>query len=176
MDRKAIPAILAALSCAALLAAGCGGGGKGQESTPEGERRISIEQGDEEGGGKITLEGEEGQSTIEVQEEVPSEESLGAPIYPKAQYVPGSGVSGKTTSGEKEFEVTGAEFTTKDKINKVVDWYKGKLGDPVSKESAETTWIFQDAQGKLTAVIVEQAEGAVKITIGKVSGDIDIKL
>ncbi len=176
MIRKKAAAALAAFLCALALVAGCGGGG-GQETPAEGgERKIEVQQGGEGESGKITLEGEEGQSTIEVQEEVPSEESLGAPIYPRAAYVPGSGVSGRTTSGEKELEVTGAEFTTRDKIGKVVDWYRGKLGEPVSGGDAETTWIFQDAQGKLTAVIVEPADGAVKITIGKVSGDIDIKL
>ncbi|NPV60569.1 MAG: hypothetical protein HPY75_13040 [Actinobacteria bacterium] len=175
MRARTSVALAVALLCLVILAAGCGRGGE-QSPPAEGERKIDVEQSGEGGGGKVTLEGEEGQSTIEVQEEVPSEESLGAPIYPKATYVPGSGVSGKTTSGEKEFEVSGAEFTTGDKLSKVVEWYKTKLGDPVSGGSAETTWIFQDTQGKLTAVIVEPADGAVKITIGKVSGDLDIKL
>lgn len=175
MRARTVAAMTVAALCLVILAAGCGKGGE-QGAPAEGERKIDVERSGEGGGGKITLEGEEGQSTIEVQEQPPSEESLGAPIYPKAEYVPGSGVSGKTTSGEKEFEVSGAEFTSKDKLSKVVDWYRGRLGDPVSSSDAETTWIFQDREGKLTAVIVEPHEGAVKITIGKVSGDIDIRL
>jgi len=155
-------------------------GNDGQdESAEDGEREITVEEPQEEGGsGKVTLEGENGEeATIEVQEQAPSEEALGAPIYPNAQYIEGSGVSGTTTSGDKELTAAGAEFTTSDDISKVVSWYKGKLGEPMSASAEITTWMFQDQAGAIVTVMVElTTEGTTKITIAKVAGDIDIDL
>ena len=138
-----------------------------------------MEEPQEEGGsGKVTLEGEDGEeTTIEVQEEAPSEESLGAPIYPNAEYVEGSGVSGTTSSGDKQLSASGAEFTTSDNISKVVSWYRERLGEPMSTAAEVTSWMFQGQDGAVTTVIVELfEEGVTKITIAKVSGDIDIDL
>ena len=82
--------------------------------------------------GKVTLEEEGGeQSTVEVQEQAPSEDALGAPVYPGAKYREGSGVSGTTTSGDQQLAVAGAEFTTTDAIAKVVSWYESKIGAPM---------------------------------------------
>ena len=150
------------------------------EATEDGEREITVEEPQEEGeSGKVTLEGDNGEeATIEVQEEVPSEESLGAPIYPNAEYIEGSGVSGTTTSGDKELTASGAEFTTSDDISKVVSWYKGKIGEPMSTSAEISTWMFQDQEGAITTVVVELFEDntKTKITIAKVMGDIDIDL
>ncbi|MBN2026606.1 MAG: hypothetical protein JW854_07610 [Actinobacteria bacterium] len=154
-------------------------GGDGEaEETEDGEREITVEESQEEGGGgTVTLEGDNGEeTTIDVQEQAPSEEALGAPIYPNAEYIEGSGVSGTTTSGDKELTAAGAEFTTSDDISKVVSWYKGKLGEPMSASAEITTWMFQDQQGAITTVVVELFEGKTKITIAKVAGDIDIDL
>lgn len=186
--------ILCIIATLAFLA-GCGGGedggnksssesgtgADGEEqagATEGGEREITVEESQGEGeGGTVTLEGENGEeTTIEVQEQAPSEEALGAPIYPNSQYIEGSGVSGTTTSGDKELTASGAEFTTSDDISKVVNWYKGELGEPMSASAEVTTWMFQDQDGAITTVVVELFEGKTKITIAKVSGDIDIDL
>jgi len=154
------------------------GGDEQAEIIEGGEREITVEEPQAEGeSGKVTLEGDNGEeATIEVQEQAPSEEALGAPIYPNSQYVEGSGVSGTTTSGDKELTAAGAEFTTGDDISKVVSWYKGKLGEPMSATAEITTWMFQDMEGAITTVIVELSEGKTKITIAKVAGDIDIDI
>jgi len=194
---KKILTLILILVCIATLAflVGCGDGddsgkgngdanvaeeGEGQTQVIEdGEREITVEEPQEEGeSGKVTLEGEDGEeTTIEVQEEAPSEESLGAPIYPNAEYVEGSGVSGTTSSGDKQLNASGAEFTTSDDISKVVSWYRERLGEPMSTSAEVTSWMFQAQEGALTTVIVELfEEGVTKITIAKVSGDIDIDL
>jgi len=155
------------------------GEGEGQEqAVDEGGKKITVEESTEGGdSGTVTVEGEEGQeSTIEVQEQAPSEEALGAPIYPNAQYVEGSGVSGTTTSGDKQLTATGAEFVTSDSLDKVVNWYKGKLGEPMASSPEESNWMYQDQDGRIITVIVKLFEGKTNITIATVSGDIDINL
>jgi hypothetical protein len=144
------------------------------EITDEGGKKITVEESQEEGGsGTITLEGEGGeQSTIEVQEQAPSEEALGAPIYPNSQYVEGSGVSGTSTQGDKKITATGAEFTTGDSASKVIGWYKTKLGEPMQSGPETATWMFKDSEEAVITVIIEPFEGKLKITIAKVSGDI----
>jgi hypothetical protein len=167
------------LAVAAVACAGCGDKGDEQVQVIEEDgRKITVEEPTAEGDpGKVTLEGEQGeQSTIEVQEQAPSEEALGAPLYPASQYVEGSGVSGTTSSGEKQISASGAEFTTADAITKVVNWYKGNLGEPMAASPENTTWMIQGQDGSIVTVIVELYDKEVKITIAKVSGDVDIQL
>jgi hypothetical protein len=195
---KRIYVFILVLLCVATFAllAGCGKDGdavsvnaeSGDAAAENGEeqvevieedgKKITVEESQEEGGtDKVTLEGEGGeQSTIEVQDQAPSEEALGAPIYPGSQFTEDSGVSGTTTSGDKQVSVTGAEFTTTDAITKVVEWYKGKLGEPMTSAPETATWMYQGQDGSIVTVIVELFEDRVKITIAKVSGDIDMNL
>ena len=142
------------------------------EITGDEGQKITVEESQEEGeSDKVIIEGEDGeQSTIEVQDQAPSEEALGVPIYPGSRFIEGSGVSGTTTSGGQEVSITGAEFTSGDAIAKVVDWYKGKLGEPMSSAPENTTWMLQSEDGSIITVVVELYEDQVKITIAKVIG------
>ncbi len=181
---------MAACIVSLALLAGCGGGGGDGDNGGEAEseeqvqvvdesgRKITVEEPQEEGGaGTITLENEQGgESTIEVQPQAPTEESLGVPIYSGAAYVEGSGVSGTTTSEGKQLTASGAEFTSKDNIAKVADWYKGKLGEPMVSSPEEATWMLQSQAGEIITVIVAVEEGQTRITIAKVSGDLDVSL
>jgi hypothetical protein len=177
--------VITALAASLSVIAGCGGGSGDGEAVENGrrviedeQRKITVEEPEgEEDSGKVTIEGEQGeQATIEVQGQAPSEEALGASIYPGADYIEGSGVSGTTTSGDKELTASGAEFTTGDAIGKVIDWYKGKLGEPLVNMPEEATWMIQNQDGSITTVIVAIFEGETKITIAKIGGDIDIRL
>lgn len=172
---KRITALLlvVGLAAALLLVTGCGGDDNSFE-TPEG--RVTVEEPQEEGqGGKLKVESESGETTIEVSEEAPSEEELGVPVYPGAEYVEGSGVSGKVTSGEGgEFETSGAEFTSADGIEQVAAWYRERLGEPMVSTPEETTWIFREESGLITTVILQVEEGLTKITIARLSGEMDI--
>jgi hypothetical protein len=172
--KKVLALLLLVILAASLsVAAGCGNDKKTVETE---EGKITVEETGEEGqGGTITFEGDKGQTTVEVGEEkIPTEEELGAPIYEGAEYVTGSGVASNINAGEGQVAVTAAEYTTKDGIKKVVDWYKGKMGDPMINTPEETTWLSRDESGQITSVSVKVEEGAVKITIEKVSGNLDV--
>jgi hypothetical protein len=118
------------------------------------------------------LSGEDGESTYEVGEErVPSEEELGAPIYPGAEYVPGTGIPLKKSSAEGEVSIITAEYSTSVTAQKVVNWYTGKLGKPslIDESTGETAWIYKNDAGDVIDVTVKSKEGAVIITIAKMT-------
>ena len=187
--------ILAFLASFALLA-GCGEGEKANietagneeaventetggeekvEITDEEGKKITVEESQEEGeSDKVVIEGENGEkSTIEVQDQAPSEEELGVPIYPDSQYIEGTGINGTAQQNGQEVSIVGAEFTTKDAIGKVVEWYKGKLGEPMAPSPESTMWMLQGKDGSIVTVVVDLVEeNKVKIAITKLSGDI----
>jgi hypothetical protein len=172
-----ILAAVLSLILASMLAVFAGCGDSATETTDDGGRKITVEESQNEGeGGTVTLEGEDGETSIDWEKQAPTEESLGVAIYPKAEYIPGSGVSSKTTSGEKENTLVGAEFTTTDDIKKVVSWYTAELGEPLTNTAEGARWGFQNENGELFEVKVEPFEGKVKIFIARFSGDVDINL
>ncbi len=167
MRKPALATALLALALGTCLLAGCGG------DKQEGEGfNYSIEQTGEGGEpGKVVIEGEGGEdTTLEVSETAPTEQDLGVPIYPGAEYVPGSGQSLKTTQGESELFAIGAEFTAADGYEKVVGFYEDKLGSPNMVEETVSDWLLKDESGKIFLVSVEKADPGVKITIIKRSG------
>lgn len=174
MKRIPIFILLLLMIAALAVAAGCSdnGGEKAVEST---ERQITEEQSEEGDGKKFTVEGEEGVATIEVEEEDLTQETLGVPIYPGAALVPGSGLSSKTASGEKENTFIGAEFVTGDSMQKVLDWYTEVLGEVTEGAPEENIWLFQDQEGFLHLVKLEIEGDGVKITIFKMGGNVDIE-
>lgn len=159
-----------------LASAGCGG--SDTKVIEDEGRKITVEETGEGGRpGKVTVEGEDGEATVEVSEQVPTEESLGVPIYPGAAYVPGSGVASKTSSQDKELLLTGAEFTTADAYANVTDFYRAALElDPAQESDTVTDWLYQEESGQLVLITIEVLEGQVKITINKASGSPDIKM
>ncbi len=167
--------LLLLIIAALAVAAGCGddGGGKAVEGE---ERKITEEQGEEEGSKKFNVEGEKGEATIELEEEEFTEETLGVPIYPGAEFIPGSGVNSTITSGDKENTFLGAEFVTADPIQKVSEWYTARLGEATEETPEETEWLFQDREGLIYTVNIETTEDGAKITILKIGGDFDIEL
>ena len=177
MRKTLILLLSVSLVLSLALFAGCGGDGGKRTIETEGDKKITVEEPGEEGeGSKYKVEGEQGEATIEVGELEPSEENLGAPIYPGAELVPGSSLSSKTTSGEKVFVTTQAEFTTGDDRQKATDWYQERLGQPMESTPEETYWIFRNEAGQVVEVKVEVCEGKTKITIAQVGGDVDIRI
>ena len=181
MKKVLVLLLLICLAAAVFVAAGCGGdeaeeqadGATGEEGTvqlPEGE--ISIEDTEKtDEGGKVTVEGEGGEgATIEYSQEVPSEEELGAPVYPNATYEPESGVSTDVTTEEGEFSATGAEFNTTDDYDNVVRWYRDRLGESSFSEPGETVWMLGDAEKEMVMVSVADEGDRVVIVIARISG------
>jgi Cu/Zn superoxide dismutase len=165
--RKFLVFVLILAMTATLIAlAGCG---KKTTTikTPEGDVTVTGEKG-----GEVTLHGEEGDVTYKSSEGEPTEEELGVPVYPDADYVPGSGSTASAGSEQGGLAVAGAEYTTKDDYDEVVSWYKQKLGKPFmesTENGKETTWMNASEQ-LTTTVTVAYEDGEVKIKISKISG------
>ena len=165
--------LLLALAVTVLVLAGCGDSANTVEDQG---RKITVGEQEDGENDKVTVEGEQGEATIEVEDTEYTEETLGVPVYPGAELVPDSGVNARTTSGEKENTFIGAEFTTADAMAGVVDWYVTILGEATEVVPQETTWLFQDGEGYLYLVVVEAGEAGTKITINKMGGNLDIDL
>lgn len=145
-----------------------GGCGKKETTikTPEGEVKV------EEDGGEVTIRTEEGETVYRSSTEAPTEEELGAPIYPDAEYVPGSGGTVTGTGEGQRVSTASAEFRTGDDFDEVVAWYEDKLG-PADLETTEplaAMWNKYDESGGIT-VRVEEQEGEVAITISRISSE-----
>ncbi len=165
MRKAAVMLLLLALAVSLVMAVGCGGS-ETTVKTPEGEVKVEEEDG------KVTYETEEGKVTYEGSDKAPSEAELGAPVYPGAKYVEGSGGSATATGPEGEFSTAGAEFVTEDSYSKVVDFYRGELGEPMYQDTAakEATWMMNVNEESFTVVTVSEEDGEVKISIGRMAG------
>lgn len=154
-----------ALVATLLILAGCGGK-ETTIKTPEGE--VTVEEGE---GGKVTLRDEEGEVTYEYSDRPPTEEELGAPIYPGADYVEGTGGMVTGTSEGEEVTTAGAQFTTKDDIDEVISWYRGKLGAPMYENTSprEASWVKSEEDSTVTVLVAEE-EGKTSIQIARISG------
>jgi len=141
------------------------------------EETISTPFGDvtvEEDNGEVTYETDEGDVTYDVSDEAPSENELGAPIYPDSEYVPGSGGTATASGPEGDFTTAGAEFTTNDSYDDVVEFYTDELGDPLIEDSTamEATWMLDLDDESVVTVTVTDEGGEVLIYIGRLGGEI----
>ena len=166
MKKALIMILLMGLVVSLIAVTGCGEK-KTTIKTPEGE--VTVEEG---GGGKYTYETDEGEVTYDVSEGAPSEEELGAPIYPGAEYVEGSGGSVTGTGAEGGFATAGAEFKTDDSYDKVVSFYQKELGPPTYQDASlkQATWMVNATEESFTVVTVSVEEGEVTISIGRMAG------
>jgi len=140
------------------------------------EETVKTPFGDvtvEDDGGSVTYETEEGDVTYDVSDEPPSEAELGAPIYPDAEYVPGSGGTVSATGEEGEFTTAGAEFTTSDSFEDVLGFYTDELGEPlyVDTTGGEASWMLDMDEESFTVVTITDQGGEVSISIGRMAGD-----
>ena len=166
------------------------GGEEGEVNTGEGDEETGSESAAGEnandgGGGEAPAEsdgnapppeGQEGTDIIpDISTDMPTEEQLGAPIYPGAAYVPGSGGSATATGPEGELAVYYAEFTTNDSFDKVAAFYEGRLGPPQQKEAStpQAVWMVNNGDGTITVVAVSRANGGLEIAVGRTTGDLN---
>ena len=165
MKRVLVLLMLLALVAGLVAVVGCGDDTK-TVKTPVGDVTV------QEDGGEITYETEEGDVSYEYSEEAPSEADLGAPIYPDSEYVPDSGGVVKTTGPEGEYTTAGAEFTTSDDYQDVVDFYTGELGTPLIEDETtrEATWMSDLSDASVVTVTVTDEGGEVLIYIGRLGG------
>lgn len=159
--------LIGILMASLALMAGCGSSNTVQ--TPGG----SVTPQDNGNSGTVTTPN--GSTTYS--DQAPTEQQLGAPVYPGANYVQVSGGSASGTNSSEQYSATGAEFTTSDGFDTVVAWYTGKLGAPMytgtsgsSDSSQESIWL-SNSSGHATAVTVDQESDATHITIRSSGGD-----
>jgi hypothetical protein len=163
-----------------ILLAGCGkkAQSEGQEET--GQPQVSVEKVDESGG-SVVFEGtgpsgEPAQGRVDVRKERPTEEDLGAPVYPKAQYSQDSGTDATVSAGGKELRIVASDFVSGDPYRTVVEWYRKKLGEPLISLAEETTWIKSGGERSMVTVAVRHQEGKTWINIRRLTGDLDLPL
>jgi hypothetical protein len=174
MKRAVALLVLGLLALSLLAAAGCGEK-KTTITTPEGN--VTVEEGE---GGKVTVQGEGGEVAYEWSGKAPTEEQLGVPIYPGAQYVPESGGSGSFSDDKGATSIVAADFTTTDSFDKVLAWYTGKLGQPLYvEEGKEATWMsgmgmdgsgFKAEEGEIITLAIKAGSGKVTISAGRMAG------
>lgn len=154
--------VLLALTVSLLATVGCGEK-KTTVSTPEGKMTVS----EDDGSGSVTITGDDGEMTYSADDKAPTEDELGAPIYPGAKYVQGSGGTLTTTTDGETSTMSSGEFTTTDSYVKVVEWYTGKLGTPFASDSEDSIWMPGGSHEEYdaTTVQVTAEDGKVTITI-----------
>jgi hypothetical protein len=168
VKRGLILIVLLALTISLVAAVGCG---KKTTTTTNPDGSVTVTNNDNTDTGKVTIKDESGNdSTYEWSDKAPSEAELGAPVYPGATYVPGTGGSGGVSSEEGNTAVAGADFTTTDSLSKVVDWYTGKLGTPLSSTDNEYIWMPNSNidTGNFVTVSVKSDGSKVTISIASV--------
>ncbi len=168
MRKMILAVMLSFLVLSLMVAAGCGD--SETIETPGGS--VQVEQGS--GDDKIVIEEGDESATLEQLEEAPSEEDLGAPIYPGAEFdAENSGIVNYSSGDASAFSGT-ARFVTTDSFNTVVDWYRGELGEPASITSETADWLLGDiSTGNYTAVHIEKDDGATKIDISHMAASLN---
>lgn len=166
MKKVIVIMMLLGLVIGLLAVTGCGNDEK-TVKTPYGDVTV------EEDGGQVTYESEEGDVTYDVSDKPPTEAELGAPIYPDAEYVPGSGGTVTGSSEEGEFATAGAEFTTTDSFEDVLDFYTAELGEPLYQDptTGEASWMLDMGETSFTVVTISDEGSQVSISIGRMAGD-----
>jgi hypothetical protein len=144
---------LVVLMLSLIIAVGCGDEKTNTVSTSAGDVAVTDNNGST--------------GTVVTSDKAPSEAELGAPIYPGATYVPGTGKRSKEVSTlEGTFTTCGAGYSTTDSFSKVVKWYTGKLGAPVTSAAEEAAWPSSSVGKPEVNVIMK--DGKVIIVIANV--------
>ncbi len=159
MRKVLVLLFIMALVAGLLAIAGCGSD-ETTIKTPEGEVKVT------EDNGEVTIEDGGDTTTYETSEKAPSEKDLGVPIYPDAEYVAGSGGS---VSVGGEFSGAAGDFTTGDSFDDVVSFYTDELGPPLYMETTtgEATWLMENDDGTTSTVSVMDEDGEVLITLAR---------
>ncbi|MDY6793702.1 MAG: hypothetical protein SWK76_00245 [Actinomycetota bacterium] len=164
-------------------------GEEGEGAETEGDETASEEagadtpgdEGSDEGSGTADGNGdththyEEGDTSIDISEEAPSEEDLGSPIYPGAAYVAESGGIMSGESGGDKFFTATATFTTGDSYQKVLDWYRAEIGEPTYEGTGgyeEASWI-KGGMDDMISVEIGVEEGKVFIILSHIQGSFE---
>ena len=144
-------------------------GGKTTVKGPEGEK-ATIETDAEGETTKMTFKGEEGETTIEISEDVDLSD-LGVAVYPGAKQEGGGSYS---ATGDEAGSISGANLTTPDSYKKVAKFYKDKYskGALMTAEKGQNLMIQRQKGDKMMTINVQREEGdkETKIAISVIAG------
>ncbi len=134
---------------------------------------VSIKEG-AGGKGEVSINTPAGKLNVSSKPNI-SEAELGVPIYPGATQQEGTGSISFQGSDQKSGSFGGAAFTTTDAFEKVVDFYKQRLGSKASvwettdqgKRSAVLSVTLENSSR--TIVIEDQGNGVTKIAVSSIS-------
>jgi hypothetical protein len=135
---------------------------------------VSVKEGP---GGKaeVTLNTPAGKLKIDSKSEI-TEEKLGVPIYPGARAEEGAGSISFSGEGDKAGTFGGASFTTTDSVDKVIEFYKGRLGSKVTvldstSEGKRSVILNVSAENSWKTIAIEDSgNGTTKIAVSSISG------
>lgn len=136
---------------------------------------VSVKEGP---GGKaeVSINTPGGQLKLSSKNDI-TEEKLGVPIYPGAKADEGAGSISFTGSDEKgSGTFGGASFTTTDSVDKVVDFYKSKLGskvtvlDTTSEDKHSVVLSVGSEKSWKTITIQDEGNGITKIAVASLMG------
>ncbi len=121
-----------------------------------------------------TVSTPEGDLNIQGGGQAPTEAQLGISIYPGAQYVAGSGGSYSLNDSSGTSGASGS-WTTQDSFDKVVNYYTGLLGAPItsSDEQGQVAVWLKSTDSSITTVTAKEnspSGGQVTIEIGMMTG------
>ncbi len=119
-----------------------------------------------------TIPTPQGNVNIQGGDQAPTEAQLGVAIYPGATYVAGSGGSYAQSDGTS---AASGNWTTSDSFDKVVSFYTGKIGAPISSDEQGgrvAVWILSSDTAITTVTATENSpsNGKVSIEIGMLQG------
>lgn len=135
---------------------------------------VSVKEGP---GGKaeVSINTPGGQIKLNSRTEI-TEEKLGVPIYPGAKANEGAGTLSFTGADSKSGTFGGATFTTSDPVEKVIEFYKGRLGNKITvldstSEGKHSVVLNVTTQNSWKTITIEdEGNGATKITVASISG------
>lgn len=181
-------AVVALLVAALLVTGGCpkkvkqiGEAARVAQDAQDGNFTVKGEKGEEfkfesKGGdadsGKMTVTGPDGQkSTTESGADAVKPEDVGIDFYPGATV---EGGTKSSVTGEKGGAFAQVTLTTKDPLDKVASFYKGKYaeGNTVMDAPGSCVIVFGEGEnkGKMISVTEEKGEGLTRILISAGSG------
>lgn len=133
--------------------------------------RVQVEEGGR-GGKEVSINTPVG--SLEVHKEV-SEGQLGLPLYPDATRLKGEDSANISLNfgGEGNLRITVAKYETPDPVEKVVEFYKSRLGSEVTKfveKSPEGKTVFEIKREKQEKVVaIKNFFGKTRIELVRVT-------
>ena len=174
--RKSLSLIGALLTLALLCGCGPRPGDTSTTTvtTPDGQATVTTQKDGEKS--TVTVNAPDGTYTATSQNSV-TEAELGVPFYPGAKAEGGGSYAAVNQAKGQAGKAAGVTLSTPDPVDKVVAFYKDKLGAPMMDMNHEgqrnVSWAKPGANGKgglMIAISTEKDQPGTKVTIVRTEG------